>query len=199
MNRGVTTYISIGEWLFKIILLNIYWFVFSLAGLFLFGLFPATAALFATIRQELKSETDVKLFQTYWHSYKQEFLKANLLGYLIGGSAGLLLINLQILGQLEGSFIHSLFMIMTYILLAVIALISVYILPIYVHYQFSLIGYIKYSAVMVLGKPLQTILLLLLIAATCYFYYSFPGFIPVIGTSLLAYIIMRTAYRSFAD
>ncbi|MDX8045102.1 DUF624 domain-containing protein [Gracilibacillus sp. S3-1-1] len=198
MNKGVSLYITIGEWIFKILLLNIYWFIFSLLGLFIAGVFPATAALFATIRQDIKSENDIKLFRNFIHYYKQEFIKANILGYMLTIATLILLFNLQILGRLDGSIFISTLMVMTYILLAIIALVSVFIFPIYVHYQFPVLSYIKYSAIIVIGKPLQTIAMLGLIAATFYLYYLVPGFIPALGVSLLAYIIMRTAYSFFS-
>ncbi|GAA0291522.1 putative membrane protein YesL [Gracilibacillus halotolerans] len=198
MNKSISVYITVGEWLFKILLLNIYWFIFSLVGLFVLGLFPATTALFATIRQDIKSEDDVRLFRSFLHYYKQEFLKSNLLGYLMLSLAILLIVNLQVLDIMDSSLLHSSLTIMTYILLAILALISVFIVPIYVHYNFSILGYIKYSAIMVIGKPLQALALLAIIAVLFYLYYLVPGLIPAIGVSLLAYIIMKTAYPSFA-
>ncbi|SFM18734.1 Uncharacterized membrane protein YesL [Gracilibacillus orientalis] len=198
MNKGISTYITIGEWIFKILLLNLYWFIFSVLGLFIVGIFPATVALFATIRQDIKTEDDIKLFQQFIHYYKQEFIKSNILGYILTAATAVLLFNVQVLGRLDSSLLNSTLMVMTYILLAIIALVSVFIFPIYVHYHFSVLGYIKYSAILVIGKPLHTIAMLILIAATCYLYYIVPGFIPALGVSLLAYIIMRTAFSFFA-
>ncbi|MGN8645876.1 YesL family protein [Gracilibacillus sp. HCP3S3_G5_1] len=198
MNKGISVYITIGEWIFKILLLNLYWFIFSILGLFVAGIFPATAALFATIRQDIKSENDIKLFHEFIHYYKQAFIQSNILGYILTIAAAILLFNIQILGRLDSSLLNSTLMVMTYILLAIIALVAVFIFPIYVHYQFSVLGYIKYSAILVIGKPLHAIAMLALIAATIYLYYLVPGFIPALGVSLLAYIIMRTAYSFFA-
>ncbi len=199
MHKGINVYIAIGEWLFKIILLNLYWFLFSLVGLFLFGLFPATVALFATIRQDLKAEKDdIKLFKTFIGYYKTEFIKSNVLGYLIVIIIGILVFNIRILGNIESSLMNSSLMIVTYILLGIGVLLAIYIFPLYVHYNLSMLGYIKYSAVLLIGKPLQTLTLLLTLAAIGYFFYQFPGFIPVIGISLTAYIVMRVAYSSFA-
>ncbi|UOQ50133.1 DUF624 domain-containing protein [Gracilibacillus caseinilyticus] len=199
MNRGMTSYISIGEWLFKILLLNLYWFLFTLAGLVAFGVFPATAALFATIRQDIKEEDDVKLFRTFLHFYKKEFIKSNLLGYIIAIATALLLFNIHVLGLMEASLFKSFMMVMSYILLAIIAIVALFLFPIYAHYQLSLLGYFKYSAILAIGKPIKTVMMLALIAGVCYFYYSIPGFIPALGVSLLAYLIMRIAYPTFAQ
>lgn len=197
MNKGISIYMSIGEWIFKILLLNLYWFLFSLAGLFVLGFFPATAALFATIRQDLKSDDDIKLFKNFIYYYKKEFFKANLLGYIITVMTVVLLFNLQVLAYMNSSVLHSILIVMTYILLVVLALVSVFLFPIYVHYDFSLLGYLKYSAIMVIGKPFHTIAMLVLIALTFYLYYKIPGLIPALGVSLLAYVIMRTAFTFF--
>lgn len=197
MNKGISIYMSIGEWIFKILLLNLYWFLFSLIGLFVLGIFPATAALFATIRQDLKSDDDIKLFSNFVHYYKKEFVKANVLGYIVTIMTGVLLFNLQVLAYMDSSILHSILIVMTYILLVIVALVSVFLFPIYVHYDFSLLGYLKYSAIMVIGKPLHTIAMLALIALTFYLYYTVPGLMPALGVSLLAYIIMRTAFTFF--
>ncbi|SHM66314.1 YesL family protein [Gracilibacillus kekensis] len=197
MHKGINVYIGIGEWLFKIILLNLYWFLFTVLGLLFLGLFPATVALFATIRQDLKSEDDSKLFKTFISYYKSEFIKGNILGYLFVLIMGILFINIRILGNIEFSTLNSSLMIVTYILMGIVFLVSLYIFPIYVHYNLSIIGYIKYSAVLFIGKPLQTLFLLLSLAVLCYFFYQFPGFIPAISGSLIAYIIMRVSYSSF--
>src|SRR5699024_7999088 len=123
MNKGMSVYMTIGEWIFKILLLNFYWFIFSLLGLFVLGLFPSTAALFATIRQDIKSGEDIKLFRNFFHYYKQEFMKANILGYILLVSVVILLFNLQVIGYMDASILNSTLMVMTYILLAIIALV----------------------------------------------------------------------------
>lgn len=198
MNKGVNAYIVFGEWIFKILLLNIYWFLFSCIGLLLLGVFPATAALFATIRQDIRSDDEIKLFRSFLNYYKISFLQSNLLGYLIVGVNLLLLFNLQVLDFMDVSIIHTTIAIMTYILLAIVALISVFLFPIYVHYHASILGYFKYAAIIVIGKPIHTIAMLFMITSILFLYYLVPGFIPVLGVSLLAYIIMRTAYSLFA-
>src|SRR5699024_2990983 len=128
----------------------------------------STTALFATIRQDIKSDDDVKLFRNFLHYYKQEFVKSNILGYILTVSVVILLFNLQVIGYMDASILNSFLMVMTYILLAIIALVLVFIVPIYVHYDFTTLGYIKYSAIMVIGKPFHTIAMLALIAVTFY-------------------------------
>lgn len=198
MNKGVNAYIVFGEWIFKILLLNVYWFLFSCIGLFFLGVFPATAALFATIRQDIQSNDDIKLFRSFLNHFKQSFLQSNLLGYILVGVTLLLLFNLQVLDLMEASIIHKTVAIITYILLAIIVLISVFLFPIYVHYHASIFGYFKYAAIIVIGKPIHTIAMLIMVATILFLYYLVPGFIPVLGISPLAYIIMRTAYSLFA-
>ncbi|RCW76753.1 YesL family protein [Saliterribacillus persicus] len=198
MRNFTAGYIVIGEWLFKVIILNLFWFLFMIAGLGLFGIFPATAALFATIRKDLIEEKDIKLFSTFWHYFKTDFLKANLLGYFLTIIGGLLIFNIRVLGQLEGSILNSILMVVTYILLAILALIAIYIFPVFVHFQLRFLEYIKYSSVLIIGKPLHTIVSVLLIAGIFTGFYMVPGLIPVVGSSIIAYVLMKIALSSFA-
>ncbi len=198
MRNFTAGYIVIGEWLFKVIILNLFWFLFMIAGLGLFGIFPATAALFATIRKDLIEEKDIKLFSTFWHYFKTDFFKANLLGYFLTIIGGLLIFNIRVLGQLEGSILNSILMVVTYILLAILALIAIYIFPVFVHFQLRFLEYFKYSSVLIIGKPLHTIVSVLLIAGIFTGFYMVPGLIPVVGSSIIAYVLMKIALSSFA-
>lgn len=80
MNRWVTfnKYMMQGlQWM----LLNIYWIIFLLLGLGVFGFFPATLTL-VTILSENKYQQQnfMELFASFWRLYKENFIRSNLYG-----------------------------------------------------------------------------------------------------------------------
>src|SRR5690625_362565 len=71
------------EWIMRLAYLNILWIAFSLMGLVVFGLFPATVSMFAVTRKWVMGDTEIPIFKTFWASYKTEFKQANIVGYII--------------------------------------------------------------------------------------------------------------------
>jgi uncharacterized membrane protein YesL len=49
----------------------------------IFGLLPATAAMFAVARKWAMGEVDVPIFRTFWSSYRKEFWKVHTLGVVL--------------------------------------------------------------------------------------------------------------------
>lgn len=85
--------------IFKILVLNFLVFLFSVLGLFILGIFPAIAAMFATIKagEEL---TWKELMHLYWMKYKKLFVKANGFGFGMSFLSFYLFLNTKICFQL---------------------------------------------------------------------------------------------------
>ena len=56
---------------------NALWVLFSLLGLIVLGIAPATVALFSITKDWAKKDWDQPVFQTFWQTYKTEFFRAN--------------------------------------------------------------------------------------------------------------------------
>ena len=52
-------------WVMRLAYLNVLWILFSLAGLVVFGLMPATAAMFTVAREWAKGNTDAPVFSVF--------------------------------------------------------------------------------------------------------------------------------------
>src|SRR3954471_20743674 len=74
---------DIGEWIFRLIVLNFLWMGFTIMGLGVLGIFPATNALFSVLRKYLMNKKEVKIASDFAHFYRKDFLKSNALGYLL--------------------------------------------------------------------------------------------------------------------
>lgn len=197
MNHISKWYIILGEWALKLFVLNLLWFIFSLLGLGVLGFFPATVSVYALLRKMIMSSQNTPIFKTFWRTYKKEFLKANLLGYLLVIGGVILYLDLRILQQLKGNLLNQSVTIFIYILSIIYILTFFNIFPIYVHFNMRFFDYIKHSFVLVIGKPLNTLITVIGIAVTVFFYLKIPGLIPVFGISIFCFIIMKMASLSF--
>lgn len=187
---------DVSTWLMKILYLNILWITFSLAGLIVGGFFPATAAMFTVSRKWLQGEKDIPLTKTFINAFKKSFLQINMIGFL------LLLIGLVLYVDyrfFQGSENLILSFLTFPILLALFIyfIVTLFIFPVYVHYQFSTIQYIKHAFIMALGRPLYSIMMIV----GSYFVYLAVSILPVLllfaSGSLLSIVLMWIAMKSF--
>jgi uncharacterized membrane protein YesL len=83
-SQGLVTVIyRICIWISKLAYINLLWILFSLIGLVVLGITPSTVGIFAVVRKWLREGIDhTPILQTYWTTYKKEFWRANLLGFV---------------------------------------------------------------------------------------------------------------------
>lgn len=197
MNSFVNGYYQFAVWAMRLAYLNILWFVFTLVGLFFFGLMPATAGMFAVVRKWVSGDTDIPVFKTFWKSYRQEFLKANLLGYILAGIGYLLYIELQILRAQENMvyFVASYGVIALFIVLLIVLLYS---FPIFVHFNISTLQNIKWAFVIGVIHPILTISLIAILLFVHYVtFITIPALLFFFGGSVTAFILTWGASKTF--
>jgi uncharacterized membrane protein YesL len=199
MNGFTGWYIRLGMFGFNLFLLNMLWVVFSFLGLFVLGVFPATAALFAVTRKLVMAPQpqEVPILKLFWNTFKVEFFKANFLGYVVSLVGVILYINLRVLQQLDSSHLHHSLMIVTLLITLVYLLTSIYLFPVFVHFELKMVQYLKYSLFLAIGRPIQTIIMIIGLGVVLFLFLQIPGLIPVFGVSLLSLVIMKIASLSF--
>lgn len=197
MSGFVAGYYRFAVWITRFAYLNILWVAFTLVGLFFFGLLPATAAMFAVVRKWINGESDIPIFDTFWTSYKKEFVKINLLGYAVLLVGYLLTVEYQILRTQE----HVAYLIASFGvvgLFIIYFIILLYLFPIFVHFDLRPFEYIKWAFVIGIGHPLLTVFLLGVLIAIFYFIFmTIPGLLFFFGGSVSAYILMWGASQTF--
>ncbi|WP_080875258.1 YesL family protein [Oceanobacillus timonensis] len=198
MNGFVAGYYRFAVWITRFAYLNLLWIAFSLLGLGLLGFFPATAAMFAVVRKWVHGEKDIPVFQVFWKSYKKEFLKINVLGYMLAGTGYLMTMEFQILRTQEhiAYTMASFAVVGLFLLLAVIAL---YLFPLFAHFQLRPLDYIKWALLIGIGHPLLTVFLLGIVIALIYLsLMTIPAVLFFFGGSVIAYILMWGVDLTFA-
>lgn len=70
------------DWVVKLFYINLLWILFTLAGLIIAGVFPATAAMYTVIKGYQVGE-NVSALKMFKKVYKEEFSRANQLGIVL--------------------------------------------------------------------------------------------------------------------
>ncbi|WP_342504099.1 DUF624 domain-containing protein [Lysinibacillus sp. FSL L8-0126] len=174
------------EWITLLAVLQILWTGLTLLGLVLFGLSPATVAMFTTLRKRLLGEDDLKrLVKIYWNTYKVEFIPSNKIGIILLGLGYFLIINFQIIITFNG--ILGLLLLTMFITISMLfGIILVNIFQLYAHYNLPSLRYFAASIIFSIAYPLQMISSIIGLAILYKIYSWIPGLLPFFGVSLTA-------------
>lgn len=194
LNGAFKWFYDAGNWLFKLMYLHLLWAVFTLAGLIVLGLFPATAGVFSVIRKWVDRDYDISIYQTFMETYKSSFLKINGIGYVMVFIGLFLQFDYLISKQLVGSlFIHIVLLI--FILLYFLTLF--YLFPLFVHVELKPLQYIKQSLFLMLASPLHSFGIILSIIVIYYLFVFLPVVLIMLGVPLVAYPMMHLFHHAF--
>ncbi|GAE94315.1 hypothetical protein JCM21714_3462 [Gracilibacillus boraciitolerans JCM 21714] len=182
-------------WITRLAYLNILWVLFSSLGLLVFGIFPATTAMFAIERRWIRGNTSFSILPYFWEVYKREFKKANLIVLPFVLLSLLIYINLQftlIMNEILGNILLLFLFSISFLLLLVL----IYFFPVYVHYDIKLIQSMLFSFMIALSSPLQTILIIVNVLAFFIVSVFLPGIFFLFAGSVTSMITMWFAYRA---
>ncbi|MFC0272682.1 YesL family protein [Metabacillus herbersteinensis] len=188
--------VETSEWIVRLIWTNILWFVFTVAGLGIFGIMPATVALFTVTRKWKMKDLDVSILKTFKETFRKEFVRSNTIGLFFGVIGLMLYIDLKIAESMVGIFSVILYVFISFITLLYMNAI-IHFFPLYVHYQYSLKEYIKQSFIISLISPSSTILIGMGLLFIGYLLKNMPGLIPFISAVFPAYWIMNVCLKRF--
>lgn len=180
------------EWTTKLIHVQIIWILFSLMGLFFLGIFPATFTMFGVIRKWIMKQDDFPVFKTFWRTYKDMFLKSNLLGY------GMLLLGSSIYYYIDMFSSMSVVLFIVSMMFGLVFLMTaLFIIPVYVHFDIPLPEVIRHASIIAVSHPLHILLMVLSLVGFWFFSTLLPAALPFIGFSLICYLLMLIAYSAF--
>lgn len=184
---------SFGVKLLKIIYLNFLWLFFSAIGLFAFGLFPATIALFTITRQFLL-DIDKPITRTFWEVYKTEWVRGN--GYAVISYIIVLILAIDFYAIYMFDSL-SILLIPTFIIAFIIFGTLFFFFPVYVHFDLAFLPMIKQAFLFTITSPYTVILNALCIVLIYGIFNIMPGAIPLFAGSVLSWFVMKFSLRSF--
>lgn len=174
--------------------INILWILFSIVGLGVFGLFPATTAMFAIIRKLIIGEKNFKISPTFWGYFKQDFIKANGFGIIILITIYILYFDFKFVEQ-SNNF-QFLIPILLFILISFIVTV-IFLFPVYSHFRLRFFQYIKQSFLIAITSPFELIAIGASAVAIYFAMTIFPGAIPLFSGSVFAYISTTLSFKAF--
>lgn len=183
------------EWIMRLAYLNILWIAFSLFGLIIFGFFPATAAMFAVTRKWVMGDTEIPIFKTFWEAYKIEFKQINIVGYVILLIGFFLYFDLRFAQSQQNFFGYFRFLFLG--LLFCYFIMTLYLFPVFTHYKLKPLEYIKRSFIFAIGRPLNSLIMIIASIIVSYLMLFIPGLIPFYSGSVLSLLLMWGASMSF--
>lgn len=187
---------EICEWLMKLAFINTLWLLFTIGGLGVFGWAPATAALFAVLRNQFMSKGDARAFKLFLAVYRKEFIKANLIGLFIVVGAFSLYASIQTLPYLHqyGVILLGTIFIIFSVLFLVLCL---FIFPVFSHYDTSLLNCFRYALLLGISHLHYCLLMIVGIVITYILFHSFPGLLLFYAISLPSACIIIIALNAF--
>lgn len=184
------------EWTMRLTYVNALWILFSALGLVLLGVAPATVALFTVQRKWAQGEESVPVFATFWLHYKQNFVRANILGVLLAITGGVIYFDMKFFASNDGLLFNILSLaLLTLTLWYVIVLLFVF--PVYVHYELKLMQNVKYAFIVGMLAPLGTLGIFFCGGGALFLVLYFPKLLPIFGISLPCFVVMLFANKVF--
>lgn len=197
MHGFVSGYYKFATWATRLAYLNILWVFFTIIGLAIFGLMPATAAMFAVVRKWVMGEPDIPIFKTFWNSYRKEFLPANGLGLILFLIGYFLVIQFNIL-FFQKSIVYKMASFGIVALFILYTIVITYLFPIFVHFNLKMIDYLKWPFIIGIIHPILTVLMIVGISAITYIIFmTIPALLFFFGGSTIAYLLMLGASQTF--
>lgn len=176
--------------LFKLIwtlaFVNILWLLFSLLGVFIFGVFPATVAALSTMRKMvLEGDVDFSIWKHFTRTYKREFLHSNMLGLGLGLVGAVLYFNYTLM---HDPSIYTPFYVpfAFYFIVVLYATILIWVFNLYVHYELKWFRYIKYAVIIGIGKLHYTFMMLVFAFSLVFLSLEFPSLLLFFTVSAIA-------------
>ncbi|WP_416147411.1 YesL family protein [Salipaludibacillus sp. HK11] len=180
-------------WIYRLAIMNILWILFSMLGLLVFGIGPATTAVCGVIHRWLKHEQiQESTFNHFWHIYKENFVKANVLWFIFLFVGFALYFDFYFIFRLDHFLVPVLLGLVGFLsILYVIVLIFSFALLVIL--KSTIVQTIKYAFIYGLTSPSLTISILMSLVIIHYISYQFPVvylFFTVSVASLLIVVVV---------
>ncbi|NYE09186.1 putative membrane protein YesL [Bacillus niacini] len=183
------------DWVARLAYINLLWILFTLSGFVIFGFFPATIAMLATLRQFIR-KNHPPVFQTFWQYYKKEFFNSNKLGLMIVAIGFILYFNITFL-QSTSTNMSSFLFYSSVIMSGIYFIIICYTLASYVEVEQPLGTHLKNALLITISNPLPSLFIIFGFAAVYFAVTYLSGLGFFFSVSTLGLVILSSANLAF--
>ncbi|WP_058308894.1 YesL family protein [Gracilibacillus massiliensis] len=180
----------ISVWITRFAWLNLLWIIFTLIGFILFGIMPATVAMFAVVRKWVLKEVDFPVHKTFFQEYKRNFFRSNLFGIVLYVIGYVLSVFLKYTGMMSESDLYPILFGIFILSSVFYVLLILYIAPVFVHYELGFWQYIRYAVSIGAVNLHYSICALTVLAGIYYTSLKIPGITLFFSFSVSAYVSM---------
>lgn len=186
------------NWIAKLAYINVLWILFSLMGLVVCGVGPATISVFTVIRRMLRDGDGFSIWRLFLQTYREEFWSANKLMLVIVPVFIFIYFDFIIIQSLPYSVIIDYFVFPALIVFTLlVVIITSYLLSVSVHYKLTLRVNIKHACLIAGLYPLTAVLIISGLFIFTIIVFIVPAIIPLYMISVPALIIQACTMRSF--
>lgn len=182
--------------LYYMMKLNVLWVLFTIMGLGVFGIGPATFALFTCLRRHVVYQEESHVFKAFKKAYFEAFQADNrwsvLLSYLLMVALGL---NRFVVNPLVGS--NSMLGKVSFVTAVFLLSLLLFLFPTSTHFALKGLQKIVQPFVFMVMSPLEWGLAILVVVVTTWLYANFPVFILFLGVALPAYAVTFILVKRF--
>jgi uncharacterized membrane protein YesL len=188
---------TVCDWIARLAYINLLWILFTLSGFVVFGIFPATIAMLATLRQFIR-KNHPPVFQTFLHYYKKEFFNSNKLGLIIVVIGLILFMNIRFL-QSTSSDMSSFLFYSSIIMSGIYFLIICYTLASYVEVDQPLGTHFKNALLITISNPIPSLFIIFGFAAVYFAVTYLSGLGFFFSVSILGLVILSSANLAYKN
>jgi len=181
----VTTLDRIFTWITRLVVLNVLWVFYTLIGLIVGGIFPATLTVLKISRKWIMGEDQFPIWSTFKQEYRKEFAKSNLVGWILTIAGMILYLNYLVLKGMGD--MNIVFYVAFYLLILFYLNLVIWSFPQLVHYNGKVKHFFKNAIILGFGRFHYTIAIVVYIFIVLYVSLRFPGVLPFFTISIGTY------------
>lgn len=152
-----------------LVYLSILWVLCTLCGLVIFGLVPATVALFCTTRKWIVTKDVSDRTRTFFGYFKREIWRSQKLTVFVLVTGAIPLVDFKILPMLHEPLTAEIMNLLLIAILILFGLTIVHLFPLYSLYNLTFKSSLKYALLIGLSHPLQTVSIIVFCAVLVLF------------------------------
>ncbi|WP_067841884.1 YesL family protein [Amphibacillus sediminis] len=176
-------------WISRLATVNLLWLIFTLLGLGLFGIGPATLAMSVVISRWIDRDDSFSVLKVFINVYRKYFFKSNLICLLLVLVSGMLVYNYLFI---EINSFPMFYRVITVAMGILHVLISLIIIPLYTNNEVGIIELFKTSALFVIGYPINSLVIAVATAGLIVIQLFMPGLLFFFsGSSMIFVVILR--------
>ncbi|HJF33847.1 MAG TPA: DUF624 domain-containing protein [Sporosarcina psychrophila] len=172
------------EFVTMLAVLQLMWIGLTLLGLVILGISPATVGLFVVMRKRLQGQESLRsLTNSYWATYKAEFLNSNKIGVILIVIGYFLILNLRIVLTMSGT--SGIFMLTLMVMISILyAVMVMNIFQVFAYYNLPFSRYFSASLLLSISFPVQVIGSVMGLYVFYRIFLIIPGLLPFFGVSV---------------